>query len=206
MKYVTFCISFQPKCKISASRKLSLKVNTSWKLRIVTKFTLSLQREIINANYLYGPFSFKHVKILLLARAMEELEAEKTAREEAKVRYLGEKLPPLHLTGLTLDDLQVSHKNSRGNVNVKQSIQEYCSCTQAKSGCLFCRNSVSRFMQRSIWLMRSVMTVKSKSSRTTETYVTPQVTPDLNIKILKYTYIKKNNSFFTKSQKLCFPQ
>ncbi|XP_045893648.1 troponin I, skeletal, slow c [Micropterus dolomieu] len=57
------------KCKISASRKLSLK-------------------------------------ILLLARATEELEAEKAAREEEKVRYLGEKLPPLQLIGLNMDDLQ----------------------------------------------------------------------------------------------------
>nr|WJX09091.1 troponin Ic [Siniperca chuatsi] len=59
----------KPKCKISASRKLSLK-------------------------------------ILLLARATEELEAEKAAREEEKVRYLGEKLPPLQLIGLNTDDLQ----------------------------------------------------------------------------------------------------
>ncbi|XP_039989142.1 troponin I, skeletal, slow c [Xiphias gladius] len=59
----------QPKCKISASRKLSLK-------------------------------------ILLLTRAMEELEAEKAEREEEKVRYLGEKLPPLQFTGLHMDDLQ----------------------------------------------------------------------------------------------------
>ncbi|XP_041794503.1 troponin I, skeletal, slow c isoform X2 [Chelmon rostratus] len=58
----------KPKCKISASRKLSLK-------------------------------------ILLLARASEELEAEKAAREEEKVRYLGEKLPPLQLTGLNMEEL-----------------------------------------------------------------------------------------------------
>ncbi|XP_044034982.1 troponin I, slow skeletal muscle-like isoform X1 [Siniperca chuatsi] len=58
-----------PKCKISASCKLSLK-------------------------------------ILLLARATEELEAEKAAREEEKVCYLGEKLPPLQLIGLNTDDLQ----------------------------------------------------------------------------------------------------
>ncbi|XP_030281780.1 troponin I, skeletal, slow c [Sparus aurata] len=62
-------VEAKPKCKISASRKLSLK-------------------------------------ILLLARATEELEAEKAAREEAKVEYLGEKLPPLQLTGLNEDDLQ----------------------------------------------------------------------------------------------------
>ncbi|XP_070763574.1 troponin I, skeletal, slow c [Enoplosus armatus] len=59
----------KPKSKISASRKLSLK-------------------------------------ILLLARAMEELEAEKAAREEEKVHYLGEKLPPLQLMGLNMEELQ----------------------------------------------------------------------------------------------------
>uniref|UniRef100_A0A672IIK1 Troponin I, skeletal, slow c n=1 Tax=Salarias fasciatus TaxID=181472 RepID=A0A672IIK1_SALFA len=59
----------QPKCKISASRKLSLK-------------------------------------ILLLTRAMEELEAEKAACEEEKVRYLGDKLPPLQLNGLNMEELQ----------------------------------------------------------------------------------------------------
>lgn len=89
----------------------------------VTKCTLSSQREIISAIHHSTPCSFLHIKILLLARAMEELEAEKAAREEAKVHYLGEKLPPLQLTGLTLDDLQVSHKNCGGKVNVKHSIQ-----------------------------------------------------------------------------------
>ncbi|XP_061578639.1 troponin I, skeletal, slow c [Cololabis saira] len=59
----------KPKSKISASRRLSLK-------------------------------------ILLLARATEELEAEKVACEEEKVRYLGDKLPPLQLSGLNRDDLQ----------------------------------------------------------------------------------------------------
>ncbi len=38
---------------------------------------------------------------------MEELEAEKAAREEEKVRYLGDKLPPLQLSGLNMEDLQV---------------------------------------------------------------------------------------------------
>ncbi|XP_068578446.1 troponin I, slow skeletal muscle-like [Cebidichthys violaceus] len=59
----------KPKSKISASRRLSLK-------------------------------------ILLLTRATEDLEAEKAAREEEKVRYLGEKLPPLQLISLDTNDLQ----------------------------------------------------------------------------------------------------
>lgn len=34
-------------------------------------------------------------------------------REEEKVRYLGEKLPPLQLSGLPLDELQVRITNQR---------------------------------------------------------------------------------------------
>lgn len=45
--------------------------------------------------------------MLLLTRACEDLEREKQEREEEKVRYLGEKLPPLQLSGLSQDDLQV---------------------------------------------------------------------------------------------------
>lgn len=47
-------------------------------------------------------------QILLLQRAMEELEQENAARDDEKVRYLGEKLQPLQLSGLSMDDLQVS--------------------------------------------------------------------------------------------------
>ncbi|XP_053364386.1 troponin I, skeletal, slow d, partial [Clarias gariepinus] len=59
----------KPKCKISASRKLSLKM-------------------------------------LLLSRAMEELEKEKQDRDEEKSRYLNEKMAPLQLGGLSLAELQ----------------------------------------------------------------------------------------------------
>uniref|UniRef100_A0A3P8Z1L2 Uncharacterized protein n=1 Tax=Esox lucius TaxID=8010 RepID=A0A3P8Z1L2_ESOLU len=47
-----------------------------------------------------------HHKILMLMRAVEELEAEKQAREEEKVRYLREQLPPLQLSGLSSEKLQ----------------------------------------------------------------------------------------------------
>lgn len=73
--------------------------------------------KIDNVNSMTPKYHFKklllsHVwrqrfKILLLARATEELEAEQAAREEAKVHYLGEKLPRLELSGLKVDDLQV---------------------------------------------------------------------------------------------------
>lgn len=59
----------KPKCKISASRKLSLKM-------------------------------------LLLTRASEDLQRERQQREEEKKRYLGDKLPPLQLSGKSLDELQ----------------------------------------------------------------------------------------------------
>lgn len=94
-------LHFKPKCKISASRKLSLKVNGNALFLII--FIPSFQSIILRKLLcLYRLF-----KILLLARATEELEAEKAAREEAKVHYLGEKLPPLEFSGLNVDDLQV---------------------------------------------------------------------------------------------------
>ncbi|XP_076589900.1 troponin I, skeletal, slow c [Chaetodon auriga] len=85
-----------PKCKISASRKLSLK-------------------------------------ILLLARASEELEAEKAAREEAKVRYLGEKLPPLQLTGLNLDDLLELCKKMHTNIDTVDEERYDCEAKVIKN-------------------------------------------------------------------------
>lgn len=45
--------------------------------------------------------------MLLLTRACEDLERENQEREEEKERYLGEKLPPLKVSGLSLEDLQV---------------------------------------------------------------------------------------------------
>lgn len=56
----------------------------------------------------YGFFvCFLTNQMLLLQRACEDLERETQEREEEKVRYLGEKLPPLQLSGLSMDDLQV---------------------------------------------------------------------------------------------------
>ncbi|KAM9468060.1 troponin I, skeletal, slow d [Clarias gariepinus] len=44
--------------------------------------------------------------MLLLSRAMEELEKEKQDRDEEKSRYLNEKMAPLQLGGLSLAELQ----------------------------------------------------------------------------------------------------
>ncbi|TTN17662.1 Troponin I, slow skeletal muscle [Bagarius yarrelli] len=38
---------------------------------------------------------------------MEDLEQEKVSRDEEKVRYLGEKLPPLQMSGFAMEELQV---------------------------------------------------------------------------------------------------
>ena len=51
--------------------------------------------------------------MLLLQRACEDLEKETQDREEEKVRYLGEKLPPLQLSGLSMEELQVRFLNLR---------------------------------------------------------------------------------------------
>lgn len=51
--------------------------------------------------------------MLLLTRACEDLEREKQEREEEKVRYLGEKMPPLQLSGLSSADLQVRVLHAR---------------------------------------------------------------------------------------------
>ncbi|XP_054609006.1 troponin I, slow skeletal muscle-like isoform X4 [Dunckerocampus dactyliophorus] len=71
----------KPKSKISASRKLSLKM-------------------------------------LLLTRACEDLERERQEREEEKVRYLEEKLPPLQMSGLSLDELQDLCKELHAQIDV----------------------------------------------------------------------------------------
>lgn len=47
---------------------------------------------------------------MLLTRAMEQLEQETQDRDEEKLSYLGERLPPLQLSGLSLAELQVRDK------------------------------------------------------------------------------------------------
>uniref|UniRef100_A0A8C1ARH8 Troponin I, skeletal, slow c n=4 Tax=Cyprinus carpio TaxID=7962 RepID=A0A8C1ARH8_CYPCA len=74
-------VQAKPKSKISASRKLSLK-------------------------------------ILLLQRAMEELEQEKISRDEEKVKYLSDKLPPLQITGLSMEELQKLCRQLHAKIDV----------------------------------------------------------------------------------------
>uniref|UniRef100_A0A3Q2PYS5 Troponin I, slow skeletal muscle n=1 Tax=Fundulus heteroclitus TaxID=8078 RepID=A0A3Q2PYS5_FUNHE len=79
--HINKCLLPQPKSKISASRKLSLKM-------------------------------------LLLQKACEDLEKERQDREEEKGRYLKEKLPPLQLSGLSLDDLQKLCKELHEKIDI----------------------------------------------------------------------------------------
>ncbi|XP_056116400.1 troponin I, skeletal, slow d [Rhinichthys klamathensis goyatoka] len=74
-------MDIKPKSKISASRKLSLK-------------------------------------IMLLNRAMEDLENEKQDRDEEKNRYLTEKHPSLQFSGLSLEELQNLCKQLYAKIDV----------------------------------------------------------------------------------------
>ncbi|XP_062852573.1 troponin I, skeletal, slow d [Trichomycterus rosablanca] len=56
--------------------------------------------------------------MLLLNRAIEELEKEKLEKEEEKERYLSEKLIPLQLSGLSMDQLQVMCKELYSKITI----------------------------------------------------------------------------------------
>ncbi|XP_076158398.1 troponin I, skeletal, slow c [Alosa pseudoharengus] len=90
-------IHAKPKSKISASRKLSLK-------------------------------------ILLLQRAMDDLEAETVARDEEKVRYLGEKIPPLQTSGLKMEELQKLCKQLHAKIDVVDEERYDCEAKVIKNG------------------------------------------------------------------------
>uniref|UniRef100_A0A8C7QRN1 Troponin I, skeletal, slow d n=1 Tax=Oncorhynchus mykiss TaxID=8022 RepID=A0A8C7QRN1_ONCMY len=87
--------SQQPKSKITASRKLSLK-------------------------------------IMLLTRAMEQLEQETQDRDEEKLSYLGERLPPLQFSGLSLAELQDLCKQLHGKIDVVDEERYDCEAKVTK--------------------------------------------------------------------------
>ncbi|XP_031420642.2 troponin I, skeletal, slow c isoform X2 [Clupea harengus] len=87
----------KPKSKISASRKLSLK-------------------------------------ILLLQRAMDDLEQERVTRDEQKVCYIGDKLPPLQTAGLPMEDLQKLCKQLHAKIDVVDEERYDCEAKVIKNG------------------------------------------------------------------------
>lgn len=62
------------------------------------------------------PFPVPPEQKLLLTKACEDLEQERQEREEEKVRYLGEKIPPLQVSGMSMDELQVEPGGGGGVV------------------------------------------------------------------------------------------
>ncbi|KAJ8373525.1 hypothetical protein SKAU_G00041050 [Synaphobranchus kaupii] len=86
----------KPKSKITASRKLSLK-------------------------------------ILLLTKASEELEKETVDRDEEKVRYLGEKMAPLQMSGLPLDELQKLCKQLHRKIDIVDEERYDCEAKVIKN-------------------------------------------------------------------------
>ncbi|KAG8005618.1 Troponin I [Nibea albiflora] len=79
-----------------------------------------------------GAMNPKGDKMLLLTRACEDLEKEKQDREEEKVRYLGEKLPPLQLSGLSLDELQKICKQLHSKIDIVDEERYDCESKVSK--------------------------------------------------------------------------
>uniref|UniRef100_A0A3Q4GTJ5 Troponin I, slow skeletal muscle-like n=1 Tax=Neolamprologus brichardi TaxID=32507 RepID=A0A3Q4GTJ5_NEOBR len=70
--------------------------------------------------------------MLLLTRACEDLEKERQEREEEKVRYLGEKLPPLQLSGKSLQELQELCKQLHTKIDIVDEERYDCESKVSK--------------------------------------------------------------------------
>ncbi|KAG9329065.1 hypothetical protein JZ751_008177 [Albula glossodonta] len=64
---------------------------------------------------------------------MEELEKEKMDRDDEKVRYLGEKMVPLQLSGLSLDELQKLCKQLHAKIDVVDEERYDCEAKVIKN-------------------------------------------------------------------------
>lgn len=95
----THIFPLQRKSKISASRKLMLKVGLQLHLH-----TLRLTK---NDEEPVGDSVFWGIKSLMVAKAKEELELELEEKEEEKAKYLEEKSPPIQTSRMSLAELQV---------------------------------------------------------------------------------------------------
>uniref|UniRef100_A0A8K9Y0Y8 Troponin I, skeletal, slow d n=1 Tax=Oncorhynchus mykiss TaxID=8022 RepID=A0A8K9Y0Y8_ONCMY len=70
--------------------------------------------------------------IMLLTRAMEQLEQETQDRDEEKLSYLGERLPPLQFSGLSLAELQDLCKQLHGKIDVVDEERYDCEAKVTK--------------------------------------------------------------------------
>lgn len=91
----------QRKSKISASRKLMLKVGTPSHSHKLCHMENGWES---NGYSLFCVWPFKS---LMVAKAKEELEEELEEKEEQKAKYLEEKTPPIQTIGMSLAELQV---------------------------------------------------------------------------------------------------
>lgn len=91
----------QKKSKISASRKLMLKVSPRSSFH---RRCLQSERRQIERLHLLCVSAFQS---LMVAKAKEELEQEMEEKEEEKGKYLEEKSPPIQTSGMSLTELQV---------------------------------------------------------------------------------------------------
>lgn len=91
----------QRKSKISASRKLMLKVGPP------SHFHKSCCIKNGWESNGYTVFCVWLFKSLMVAKAKEELEQELEEKEEQKAKYLEEKTPPIQTVGMSLAELQV---------------------------------------------------------------------------------------------------
>lgn len=89
------------KSKISASRKLMLKVGTPSHLHKLCHIKNGWES---NGDSVFCVWPFKS---LMVAKAKEELEQELEEKEEQKANYLEEKTPPIQTVGMSLAELQV---------------------------------------------------------------------------------------------------
>lgn len=98
-------MSLQRKSKISASRKLMLKVSPQLGEHRHRCSPESVRRTTADHSVVLTLCVL--FQSLMVAKAKEELEQEMEEKEEQKAKYLEEKAPPIHTSGMSMTDLKV---------------------------------------------------------------------------------------------------
>lgn len=112
IKYVHRLLLQKPKPKISASRRLFLKVFyehrcMSWLSHTVKKLLPEFMCKPHNVWLTEVPFFMWQTK--LLKKAMAMLDSETQTKKVERERILAERCPSLQMSGLSLQDLQVQY-------------------------------------------------------------------------------------------------